>query len=332
MPRIWRASVFTLACVFSATLWAASPPVGFAASEAKFGVGSSFADGQVTLFDGDSVRSLYLSTRVHLKDGTKYVLGIDSESTVRRDGLELRFGSVDLANAGRPTRVTVGSLEVLAEKPSTKATVYTTGAGEASVVVASGEVKVSRGSKFAIVKAGEPVSLKPGPNGTIQSSSKDALAEISRVQSEQVAVLLDAAKAYTCLASPAEGVLRSFSNLSSRLVANEAARNAIQAKIDSGMATQSDLQNLASLNNGLRSLGQASAGLSQDLDGAIYQFHHPGPPQPFPSPHKTHGHIDDLPHHGQHGHTVTFPGDAGHHQTPPHHPGVSAERGETTTP
>src|SRR5712692_5370701 len=148
MPGMWGVSVFGLAFACSATVWAASTPVGFATSEAKFGVGSSLADGHATLFDGDNVRCLYLSTRIHLKDGAKYVLGIDSEGTVRRDHLALRFGSVDLVNSGRPLKVTVAGLEVVAEKPSTKATVYTTGRGDANVVVKNGEVKVTRGSKF----------------------------------------------------------------------------------------------------------------------------------------------------------------------------------------
>jgi hypothetical protein len=167
------------------------------------------------------------------------------------------------------------------------------------------------------------VVLKADPKGNIRVDSDGAVSEVNRVQSEQVADLAEAAKSINCLAPAAEGISRSFANLSSQVAANQAARSVLQAKIDSGMATAMDVRSMASLNITTTSLSHASASFSESLDDAVYQFHHPGGAiNPFPSPHTVHGHLNLFPHHGQHGHTITGYNASlpyGNHQVPPHH-------------
>ena len=131
-----------LACILCVPLTAATAqPIGLAAGESTFTVGSSTVEGQATLFEGDSVRSMYLATRVHTRDGMKYVLGIDSEGVIYRDRLVLKSGSVDVANSGRPGHVDVGLIHVVADQPGSQATVYVTADNRASVMVRSGVVR-----------------------------------------------------------------------------------------------------------------------------------------------------------------------------------------------
>ena len=320
-----------LCCALSAGLIAATlQPVGLAAGESKFVVGSAALDGQATLFEGDKVHSLFLSTRLHLKDGTKYILGIDSEAAVYGDHVLLQFGSVDIANSGRMPRVRVASFDVAAEKPGSVATVYAAGKDRAAVMVRAGEIKVSRGAKTATVAAGQLVSLKVGPNGTIRLDGEGATADVNRIQSEQVAVLLEGGKALSCLSPAANSAARSFASLSSQLAANQAARTTLLARLEGGVATSTDRRGLAALNDNLRDLNRATAAFSQELDDAIFQ-HHPGPPQPNPSQHTVHGHRI-IPHHGEHGHIITGDDIGGHHEVPPHHSTLSPERGGQVFP
>ncbi len=334
MTPLWRAVGVCLFAFLPIVLAAASiSPVGFAVGEAQFVVGQSTVEGQATLFDGDQVRTLYLATRLNLKDGSRYILGIDSEAAVYQDRVSLRYGSAELSNKGRPAHITASSLELAAEKPNSVATVYVSDNKSVTVMVRSGEVKVSRaaGLPVATLKTGQLISFKPGAKGAIRMDSDGALSEVTRVQSEQLAVLADASRGMTCLTPKVEQLARSFAGLSSQLAANQATRSVLLAKVESGMASRSDLQNIAFLDTGSRSLRSASASFGDDLDNVIYQFHHPSPtPDPFVSPHTVHGHLNRFKHHGQHGHTIPGPypdGAFGHHQTPPHFPTGLSEEG-----
>src|SRR5262249_30542854 len=312
MTPLWRFTSWWLCVFVPVVLPAASvSPVGFAVAESQFVVGHSTVASQATLFDGDVVRTLYLAARLNLKDGSRYVLGIDSEGAVFQDRVSLLYGSAELSNRGRPGRITASSLELTAEKPNSVATVYAAGNKSVTVMVRSGEVKVSRagGSPLATLKTGQLVSFKPGAKGTMRMDADGALSEVTRVQSEQLAVLADAASSMSCLRPNLDQISRSFAGLSSQFAANQAARSVLLAKVENGTATRSDLQNMAYLDHSSQGLRNASAAFATDLDNVIYQFHHPGPPEPFSSPHTIHGHADLFPHHGQHGHTITFAGD-----------------------
>jgi hypothetical protein len=321
--RWFRAVGTVIVVTFTPCLLVAAPhqAIGFAAGESQFTVGSSLVQGQATLFEGDRISSSYLATRLNLKNGSRFILGVDSEGTVRRDAFVLQSGSVDLINAGQTARVLAASFEVAAEKPSSYANVYLTGKNQVTVLVRSGEVKVARasGAQWTTIGAGQLVSLKAGPRGSIQASSDGAVSDVTRVQSEQLATLSGAARSYTCLVPAVAGISRSFAKLSSQLAVNEAAKTAIQSKIDAGTATAADLRTLASLNTNIENLSRASAAVSASLNDAVYQFHHPGPPQPFTSPHTIHGHVDEFPHHGQHGHSVINLPPGHHAPLPPGH-------------
>ena len=281
-------------------------PVGLAVSDSRFVVRASTVEGQATVFEGDPVRTLYLSTRLHLKDGTQYILGLDSEGTVYSDRLVLRHGSAEVVNRGRPGRIVASSLDVVAGKPQSSAVVYATGQDSVAVQVRSGEVTVSRsGSKIAVVGAGGLVSFRLGAKGVERLDTQKALSGISRVQAEQLSMLIAASKDYSCLAPAATGLSRSFAGLSSQLASVQASRSAIQDRIDTGRATPNDLQLMATLNNRLDTLAQSSAAFSGDLVDQANPFHH-GPPPLSASTHTVHGH-DSFEHHGQHGHSAPPP-------------------------
>jgi len=281
-------------------------PVGLAVSDSRFVVRTSTVEGQATIFEGDPVRTFYLSTRLHLKDGTQYVLALDSEGTVYRDRLVLRHGSAEVVNKGRPGRIVASSLDVVAEKPHSSAVVYATDADSVAVQVRSGEVTVTRsGSKIATVGAGGLVSFRLGAKGVERLDTQKALSGISRVQAEQLSTLIAASKDYNCLAPAATGLSRSFASLSSQLVSVQASRSAIQGRIDIGRATPNDLQLMATLNNRLDTLAQSSAAFSGDLVDQANPYHH-GPPPLSASNHTVHGH-DSFEHHGEHGHSAPPP-------------------------
>ncbi|MBI3695357.1 MAG: hypothetical protein HY238_11050 [Acidobacteria bacterium] len=309
--RLFLYSVVVLFVAFPLGLLATMPqPVGLAASESQFVVGSSTVEGQGTVFEGDAVRTLYLSTRVSLKDGGRYVLGVDSEGTVYKDRLVLRYGSAEVAHKGRPARIVASSLDVAAEKPQSSAIVYLTGEDRIAVQARAGEVTVSRsGSKIATVAAGELASFRLGAKRVERLDAQKALTDIGRVQAEQLSMLVEASKHYTCLTPTATGLSRSFAGLSSQLASVQASRSAIQDRIDTGRATSNDLQLMATLNNRLGTLTQSSAAFSDELVNQTNPFHHGPPPLPA-SEHTVHGH-DTFVHHGQHGHIAPFP--PGHH-------------------
>jgi hypothetical protein len=298
-------------------LAAAPQPVGIATSEADFQVGAAWVRRQATLFEGDGVRSARLATRLRLRDGSRYVLGTGSVGTVQHGQVTLRSGSVDFSNAGRPARVLASDVTVSAETPGSAATVYVSGSNSVTVVARSGEVTVKTGRAAdaqKVVRAGETLSLKQTAGKLEVLSPVEALAELNQAQSEQMAQLTEVANSYTCLEPGIRTLSATFAALSTQIASNQAARNAIQVKVNRGAATPSDLQQLNQLNNAVVGLQRASIALSADLGGTVQQFHHPVPP-PDASGHATHGHFHPL-HHGEHGHSVGPSG--GHHEVPPH--------------
>jgi hypothetical protein len=294
---------------------AASPqPIGLAASESNFAAGTSSVRGQATLFDGDAVRSQFLPTRLHLRGGSRYVLGIASEGSIYRDHLLLRSGSAEVASSGRTSRLVASSISVTADEPGTSATVYAARDG-VTVLVRKGEVKIGRlgSARVTTLGAGRSATLRVNGREGLTMDSDSAVVEASRIQANQIARLSEATKNYTCLETKANSLSRTYSSLSSQLAVAQATRSAIQQRIDTGAATPADMRQMSSINDNMRSMTRTSFALSEDLGGVILQ-HHPGPGHDVSS-HTIHGHTTPE-HHGQHGHSAPPPHG---HMLPPHH-------------
>lgn len=299
----------------TSVLVAALPqPIGLAASESNFAAGTASVRGQATLFDGDAVRSQFLPTRLHLRDGSRYVLGIASEGSIYRDHLLLRSGSAEVASSGRASRLVASSISVTADQPGTAATVYTAKDG-VTVLVRKGEVKIARlgSSRVTTLGAGRSATLRVNGREGLTVDSGNALVEASRIQATQIARLSDATRNYPCLETKANSLSRTYSSLSSQLAVAQATRGAIQQRIDTGVATVADMRQMSSINDNMRSMTLTSFALSEDLGGVILQ-HHPGPGDPT-STHTIHYHTTPE-HHGQHGHSAPPPHG---HMLPPHH-------------
>lgn len=326
MHRYMQAAVVCSALILLPVLLAgAGPqPIGFARSESEFAVGSAMVQGNSTLFAGDDVGSLDFAIRLNLKDGPRYTLSIDSEGLVYQDRFLLRSGSVEMIHAGKPARVVASSVSVATETPGAAAIVYLRDKGAVTVLVHNGEVKVARvgGGPLTTLRAGDVVSFKSGPRGNLRVDSDGALREVNQAQAEQLVNLVEASKGFGCLLPRVEKVSSEFENLSTRLAAYQATKSAIQTRFERGIATQSDQQVLASLNNDFRTLTTLSGSFSADLNNVIFQ--HSGGSAPISPFHTIHDHLQVHCHHGQHGHTIVFhdpaPCPVGQHAAPPHSP------------
>jgi hypothetical protein len=312
-----RHGAVALVAIFlcASVLVAAAPqPIGLAASESNFAAGTASVRGQATLFDGDPVRSQFLPTRLLLRDGSRYVLGIASEGSIYRDHLLLRSGSAEVASSGRASRLVASSISVTADQPGTAATVYAAKDG-VTVLVRKGEVKVARlgSTRVTSLGAGRSATLRVNGREGLTVDADNAVLEASRVQAAQIARLSDATKNYTCLETKANSLARTYSALSSQLAVAQATRSALQQRVDSGVATTADMRQISSINDDMRSMARTSFAISEDLGGVIFQ-HHPGPGDSSSS-HTIHGHHTPE-HHGQHGHSAPPPHG---HMLPPHH-------------
>jgi hypothetical protein len=285
-----------------------------AASESNFAAGTSSVRGQATLFDGDAVRSQFLPTRLHLRGGSRYVLGIASEGSIYRDHLLLRSGSAEVASSGGASRLVASSIFVTADQPGASATVYAARDG-VTVLVRKGEVKIGRlgSARVTTLGAGRSATLRVNGREGLTMDSDSAVVEASRIQAAQIARLSEATRNYTCLETKANSLSRTYSSLSSQLAVAQASRSAIQQRIDAGAATPADMRQMSSINDNMRSMTSMSFALSEDLGGVILQ-HHPGPGHDVSS-HTIHGHTTPE-HHGQHGHSAPPPHG---HMLPPHH-------------
>jgi hypothetical protein len=296
-------------------------PIGLAISEYSFSAGASSVPGQATLFEGDPVRSEFLPTRLFLKDGARYVLGIGSEGAVYRDHLLLRLGSAEIVSSGRASRVVASAVSVTADTPGAAATVYA-GPNGVTVLVRRGEVKAGRvgSARTTTLGAGRTATLRVNGRDGLTLDADAAPGEAARVQAAQVGQLAEAARDITCLQPKAESISRAYAALAGQLAVAQSTRNALEPRLSAGLATPADVRQYNAATDIVRSLQQASLALSEDLGGGVLQqYHHPGP-TPLPaSPHSTHGHFHP-PHHGEHGHSVGP--SMGHHAVPPHVPGA----------
>ncbi len=73
------------------------PTVGFATSDSRFLAGGSEVTGHVTVFEGESVTSGHLPTRLNLQDGWRFLVGIGSRVQISRTALQLDGGPSTLS-------------------------------------------------------------------------------------------------------------------------------------------------------------------------------------------------------------------------------------------
>jgi len=288
-------------------------PIGVADSEAGFTSGTTAVRGQASLFDGDPLRSQFLPTRIFLKDGSRYVLGIGSEASVYRDHVVLREGSAEVLSSGRPSRIVASSIGVTAEKSGTAATVYA-GRDSVTVLVRRGEVKVARLGSVSVttLTAGRSATLKANGRDGLRVDSDNAVIEASRIQAVQISRLNDAAQQMNCLDTRVKTLSRAYSDLAAQLAVAQSTRSVLEQRVQSGTATPADVRELGNLSANLRSLQTISIALAGDLGGVIPQ-HHPGESGPA-SGHTVHDHFGPE-HHDQHGHSGSLPRG---HQNPQH--------------
>ena len=76
------------------------PTVGFAMSGSRFLTGGSEVAGQVTVFDGESITSGHLPTRLNLQDGWRFLVGIGSRVQVSQAAIRLDGGSLEILAIG----------------------------------------------------------------------------------------------------------------------------------------------------------------------------------------------------------------------------------------
>jgi hypothetical protein len=272
-----------------------------------FALGSLSVRGQATLFDGDPVRTQFVPTRLHVKDGGRYVLGISSEGSIYQDHLVLRSGSAELASTGRTSRIVASSVSVIADQPGSAATVYTNG-DAVTVLVRRGAVKVAKlGSpRTTTLAAGRVVTIRVDGRDSLSLDESNAVVEAAGIQAKQIARLTAATRSYSCLETKVTALSNSYSAIASRLAVAQAARNAIQQQISTGGGTAAELRQLEQLNDDLRSLQRGTLSLAEALGGVIFQ-HHPLGSDPSPvTPHSSHEHVGPA-HHDQHGHSGTPP-------------------------
>ncbi len=101
------------------------PTVGFATSDSRFLAGGSEVTGHVTVFEGESVTSGHLPTRLNLQDGWRFLVGIGSRVQISRTALQLDGGSLDIIAAGKGERALhAAGLRVLCRDSDTKASIY----------------------------------------------------------------------------------------------------------------------------------------------------------------------------------------------------------------
>ena len=77
------------------------PTVGFAISDSRFLAGGSEVTGQVTVFDGESVTSGHLPTRLNLQDGWRFLVGVGSRVHISQTALQLDGGSLEILAIGQ---------------------------------------------------------------------------------------------------------------------------------------------------------------------------------------------------------------------------------------
>lgn len=183
--------VFLMAAgLFSAISLAAElrPTVGFAVSDSRFAAGGSEVTGHVTIFDGESVTSGHLPTRLNLQDGWRFLIGVGSRVQVSRTALQLDGGSLEIVAVGQTERpLHVAGLRVIPLDRDTKAALYISRADLFAVSVESGAIAVRRpnGEEIRKVETGSMATFA-NTRDEIRVSETDAALEISAVQAAEL--------------------------------------------------------------------------------------------------------------------------------------------------
>ena len=164
------------------------PTVGFATSDSRFLAGGSEVTGHVTVFEGESVTSGHLPTRLNLQDGWRFLVGIGSRVQISRTALQLDGGSLDIIAAGKGERALhAAGLRVLCRDSDTKASIYISRADAATVSVESGEISVVRpnGEEVRTLAAGSMATFT-NTRDDVRINETDAAFEIGEIQAEQI--------------------------------------------------------------------------------------------------------------------------------------------------
>ena len=164
------------------------PTVGFAVSDSQFVAGGSEVTGQVTVFEGESVTSGHLPTRLNLQDGWRFLIGVGSQVQVSQTALQLDGGSLEIVAIGQTERpLHVAGLRVVPRDRDTKAALYISRADVFAVSVESGEITVLRpnGKEVRTVEAGSMATFA-NTRDEIRISETDAALEIGAVQAAEL--------------------------------------------------------------------------------------------------------------------------------------------------
>ena len=164
------------------------PTVGFAASDSRFLAGGSEVTGYVTVFEGESVTSGHLPTRLNLQDGWRFLVGIGSRVQISRTALQLDGGSLDIIATGQGERALhAAGLLVFCRDSDTKASIYISRADAATVSVESGEIAVVRpnGEEVRTLAAGSMATFTNTRDG-VRINETGAAFQIGEIQAEQI--------------------------------------------------------------------------------------------------------------------------------------------------
>ncbi len=93
-----------IAMALVANLWllsAASPSIGVALANGNISIDKTRTPGNAPLFEGDTVETDKVSSRLQLNNGVRVVLGSDSKGTIYRDRLVLQEGATQVDTHGK---------------------------------------------------------------------------------------------------------------------------------------------------------------------------------------------------------------------------------------
>ncbi len=196
------------------------PTVGFAVSDSRFAAGGSEVTGQVTVFEGESVTSGHLPTRLNLQDGWRFLLGVGSRVQVSQTALQLDGGSLEIVAVGKTERpLHVAGLRVVPQDRDTKAALYISRADVFAVSVESGKITVLRpnGKEVRTVEAGSMATFA-NTRDEIRMSETDAALEISAVQAAELKHLGKLGKLNAAIGEKAGLLLGALAGASGRFI------------------------------------------------------------------------------------------------------------------
>lgn len=139
---------------------AAQPVIGVAMANGEFTVNSARVQSNATVFEGSTIETRAVSSKLELDSGARVQLGADSKGHIYRDRMVLERG-VGQFDSGRNYEVQAGLLRVAPTDPNSTATVAFRDAGVVQVAALHGSVRVMdpRGLLVANIAAGEALDF-----------------------------------------------------------------------------------------------------------------------------------------------------------------------------